>query len=124
MLQLGGCCKGYLHGEFQSLPVRLVTFFSIDGSPTLAMADMPFSSRQFAFPHDEVEPLSRTFTDPRNGWGASIVDGMTTMVCGPHSQLAFDFSSSRCHVFVLSPTLRATERLHRRPLHAIVHNGT
>ncbi|EIM88924.1 seven-hairpin glycosidase [Stereum hirsutum FP-91666 SS1] len=37
------------------------------------------SYKKFAFGHDEVEPISETFTDPRNGWGASIVDGMTTM---------------------------------------------
>ncbi|KAI0044946.1 glycoside hydrolase family 47 protein, partial [Auriscalpium vulgare] len=37
------------------------------------------SYRKFAFGHDEVEPLSETFEDPRNGWGASIVDAMSTM---------------------------------------------
>ena len=36
--------------------------------------------RKFAFGHDQLNPLSRTPTDPRNGWGASIIDGMSTMV--------------------------------------------
>ncbi|THH14610.1 hypothetical protein EW146_g5737 [Bondarzewia mesenterica] len=35
--------------------------------------------REFAFGHDEVTPLSQGFSDPRNGWGATIVDGMSTM---------------------------------------------
>ncbi|KAH9164855.1 seven-hairpin glycosidase [Lactarius sanguifluus] len=32
-----------------------------------------------AFGHDEVAPLNKKPLDPRNGWGATIVDGMTTM---------------------------------------------
>ncbi|KAI0261584.1 glycoside hydrolase family 47 protein [Gloeopeniophorella convolvens] len=35
--------------------------------------------RKFAFGHDEVAPLSQTALDPRNGWGATIVDAMSTM---------------------------------------------
>jgi hypothetical protein len=38
--------------------------------------------RKFAFGHDEVAPLSQQPSDPRNGWGATIVDAMNTMVCG------------------------------------------
>lgn len=37
--------------------------------------------REFAFGHDEVAPLSQRPLDPRNGWGATIVDAMSTMVC-------------------------------------------
>ena len=37
--------------------------------------------RKFAFGHDEVAPLSQQPLDPLNGWGASIVDAMGTMVC-------------------------------------------
>ena len=37
--------------------------------------------REFAFGHDEVAPLSQQPLDPRNGWGATIVDAMNTMVC-------------------------------------------
>ncbi|KAH9074263.1 seven-hairpin glycosidase [Lactarius deliciosus] len=33
----------------------------------------------YAFGHDEVAPSSKKALDPRNGWGATIVDGMTTM---------------------------------------------
>ncbi|KAK2464551.1 hypothetical protein APHAL10511_003409 [Amanita phalloides] len=35
--------------------------------------------RKFAFGHDEVTPVSQTYTDPRNGWGASIADALGTM---------------------------------------------
>ena len=43
--------------------------------------------REFAFGHDDLTPVSKSFTDGRNGWGASVVDAMTTMVC------SFEFSS-------------------------------
>ncbi|KAH9051084.1 glycoside hydrolase family 47 protein [Lactarius vividus] len=33
----------------------------------------------YAFGHDEVAPSSKKPLDPRNGWGATIVDAMTTM---------------------------------------------
>ncbi|KAI0296398.1 glycoside hydrolase family 47 protein [Russula brevipes] len=35
--------------------------------------------KKYAFGHDEVAPLSQKSLDPRNGWGATIVDGMSTM---------------------------------------------
>ncbi|KAI0035798.1 glycoside hydrolase family 47 protein [Vararia minispora EC-137] len=46
--------------------------------------------RKFAFGHDQLNPLSRTPTDPRNGWGATIVDGMGTM---DFLEEALDFTS-------------------------------
>ncbi|KAF8183018.1 glycoside hydrolase family 47 protein [Mycena galopus ATCC 62051] len=36
--------------------------------------------KQFAFGHDDLSPVSVGFSDSRNGWGASIVDAMPTMV--------------------------------------------
>lgn len=36
--------------------------------------------RKFAFGHDDLEPVSKSFDDSRNGWGASIFDGMSTML--------------------------------------------
>ena len=55
--------------------------------------------RQFAFGHDEVAPLSEKSLDPRNGWGATIVDAMSTMVCSPRYlpyvfELSNDLSTS------------------------------
>ncbi|KAI0301659.1 glycoside hydrolase family 47 protein [Multifurca ochricompacta] len=35
--------------------------------------------RTYAFGHDQVAPSSRRPLDPRNGWGATIVDAMPTM---------------------------------------------
>ncbi|EJD51241.1 seven-hairpin glycosidase [Auricularia subglabra TFB-10046 SS5] len=34
---------------------------------------------KFAWGHDDVRPVSETFLDSRNGWGASIVDALGTM---------------------------------------------
>ncbi|KAH9051083.1 seven-hairpin glycosidase [Lactarius vividus] len=36
-------------------------------------------TREFAWGHDEVAPLSQASLDPLNGWGASIIDAMSTM---------------------------------------------
>ncbi|KAG7095365.1 hypothetical protein E1B28_006124 [Marasmius oreades] len=36
--------------------------------------------RKFAFGHDDLNPVSGGFNDGRNGWGATIVDGMPTML--------------------------------------------
>ncbi|KAJ7754456.1 glycoside hydrolase family 47 protein [Mycena metata] len=36
--------------------------------------------RTYAFGHDDLSPVSKGFSDGRNGWGASIVDAMPTMV--------------------------------------------
>ncbi|KAF9485016.1 seven-hairpin glycosidase [Pholiota conissans] len=35
--------------------------------------------KKYAFGHDDVLPISQGFYDGRNGWGATIVDAMTTM---------------------------------------------
>ncbi|KAJ7666254.1 glycoside hydrolase family 47 protein [Mycena polygramma] len=35
--------------------------------------------KEYAFGHDDLSPVSKTFSDGRNGWGASIVDAMPTM---------------------------------------------
>ena len=34
----------------------------------------------YAFGHDEVAPMSKQPLDPLNGWGASIIEAMDTMV--------------------------------------------
>ncbi|KAM0262299.1 hypothetical protein ACHAQJ_001768 [Trichoderma viride] len=35
---------------------------------------------QFAFPHDDLHPVSNTFDDERNGWGSSAIDGLDTAI--------------------------------------------
>ena len=37
------------------------------------------TNRKFAFGHDDLEPVSKSFNDGRNGWGATIIDAMSTM---------------------------------------------
>jgi hypothetical protein len=49
----------------------------------------------FAFGHDEVAPLSQQPLDPRNGWGATIVDAMGTMVCRSR-YLPYVFKFNNC----------------------------
>ncbi|RFU80264.1 glycosyl hydrolase family 47 [Trichoderma arundinaceum] len=36
--------------------------------------------QQFAFPHDDLHPVSNGFDDGRNGWGASAIDGLDTAI--------------------------------------------
>ena len=74
-------------GDFQSI-VQFVPKPEIGGC-----------RREFAFGHDEVAPLSQKPLDPRNGWGATIVDAMSTMVCTSRYlpyifELNNDFSTS------------------------------
>ncbi len=44
---------------------------------------LTFRHREFAFGHDDLEPVSKSFTDGRNGWGATIVDALSTLVSIP-----------------------------------------
>ncbi|KAK7681465.1 hypothetical protein QCA50_015557 [Cerrena zonata] len=52
--------------------------------------------KKFAFPHDDLTPISKSFFDGRNGWGATIVDAMTTFAVMGQEELfleAVNFSS-------------------------------
>ncbi|KAL7929065.1 glycoside hydrolase family 47 protein [Trichoderma chlorosporum] len=35
---------------------------------------------QYAFPHDDLHPVSNTYDDERNGWGSSAIDGLDTAI--------------------------------------------
>lgn len=51
---------------------------------------------KFAFGHDDLTPVTKSFTDGRNGWGATIVDALSTMkIMGLEDlfQLGVNFSS-------------------------------
>ena len=50
--------------------------------------------RTYAWGHDDLLPISQSFSDGRNGWGASIADVMATMV-GNGSLNGLKFSSLR-----------------------------
>ncbi|KAM6497619.1 glycoside hydrolase family 47 protein [Amanita muscaria] len=73
--------------------------------------------RRFAFGHDEVAPDSQTTLDPRNGWGATIVDGLSTMAImgfddlveeavGFISKIDFSKSNTSDTVSVFETTIR------------------
>ncbi|KAI0806206.1 glycoside hydrolase family 47 protein [Irpex lacteus] len=52
--------------------------------------------KEFAFGHDDLEPVSKSFTDGRNGWGATIVDALSTLAIMGETQLleeAVNFTS-------------------------------
>ncbi|KAM5534000.1 hypothetical protein V8D89_012320 [Ganoderma adspersum] len=34
---------------------------------------------EYAYPHDDLTPISKSWTDGRNGWGASLVDALSTL---------------------------------------------
>lgn len=36
--------------------------------------------QKFAFGHDDVKPVSGSFLDSRNGWGATVADALGTML--------------------------------------------
>ncbi|PBK72457.1 glycoside hydrolase family 47 protein [Armillaria solidipes] len=73
--------------------------------------------KTYAWGHDDLTPESKSYYDGRNGWGASIVDAMSTMyVMGLEDLLdeavtyagTIDFSSSKTsdHVSVFETTIR------------------
>ncbi|KAI0794361.1 glycoside hydrolase family 47 protein [Fomes fomentarius] len=35
--------------------------------------------KEFAFPHDDLTPITKSWTDGRNGWGATAVDALSTL---------------------------------------------
>ncbi|KAI5115000.1 hypothetical protein M0805_004707, partial [Coniferiporia weirii] len=69
-----------------------------DANRVKSMFTEAFSTyKEFAFGHDDLRPVSKSFNDGRNGWGASIVDGMTTMFVMGLDELfneAVNFSST------------------------------
>jgi len=40
---------------------------------------------QHAFPHDQLLPLTNSFSDPRDGWGSTAVDSLSTAIIMGHS---------------------------------------
>lgn len=39
------------------------------------------NSREYAFGHDNLAPISKTFVDDLGGYGATAVDALDAMVC-------------------------------------------
>lgn len=59
---------------------------------------------KFAFGHDDLQPVSLTFNDGRNGWGATIVDAMSTMTV----MVRFDMIQTTIPSKLLTGTKRAS----------------
>ncbi|KAL0959972.1 hypothetical protein HGRIS_011634 [Hohenbuehelia grisea] len=73
--------------------------------------------KEHAFGHDELAPVSEAFRDTRNGWGATIIDAMSTMfimdledlfneAVNFASQIDFSKSKTDSSVSVFETTIR------------------
>ncbi|OBZ67538.1 putative mannosyl-oligosaccharide alpha-1,2-mannosidase 1B [Grifola frondosa] len=61
--------------------------------------------KEYAFPHDDLTPVSISYTDGRNGWGASVVDAMTTMFIMGQTELFEEAVNFTSHIdFTISHT--------------------
>ncbi|KAJ7915172.1 seven-hairpin glycosidase [Mycena leptocephala] len=64
--------------------------------------------KQFAFGHDDLSPVSKGFSDGRNGWGASLVDAMDLFEEAVNFSSQIDFSKSQTSstVSIFETTIR------------------
>ncbi|KAI0366836.1 seven-hairpin glycosidase [Pilatotrama ljubarskyi] len=67
--------------------------------------------KEIAFPHDDLTPISESFTDGRNGWGASAVDALSTLqifeeIVNFTSHIDFTVSHTTDTVSIFETTIR------------------
>lgn len=67
----GGRCKG-------GLPIRLGWLLPVRKSSVCATPECSDNGDRYAFPNDELHPISNSFSNSRNGWGASAADALST----------------------------------------------
>lgn len=69
----------------------------------------------YAFPHDELHPLSNSYSDSRNGWGASAVDAFSTAIVMEIPEIVdeilnyiptINFSSTDSEISLFETTIR------------------
>ncbi|KAI8976706.1 seven-hairpin glycosidase [Trametes punicea] len=61
--------------------------------------------KEFAFPHDDLTPISESFTDVRNGWGASAVDALSTLFLIGEEEIFEEIVNFTSHIdFTISHT--------------------
>ncbi|TFK73472.1 glycoside hydrolase family 47 protein [Pluteus cervinus] len=73
----GNALAGLVQKPGLALPTRAFT----DREVVRQMHKRSYDAyRKYAFGHDDLRPLSKTFADTRNGWGASIIDALTTNI--------------------------------------------
>lgn len=70
---------------------------------------------KYAFPHDELHPISNGYGDSRNGWGASAVDALSTAIMMRNATIVnqildhvanIDYSETSSLVSVFETTIR------------------
>ena len=74
-LYLPAGCGGPLRHVIRSIPVSVFSSAAWNGSH--------LSRRKYAWGHDDLLPVSESYYDGLNGWGASISDALGTMVRVP-----------------------------------------
>ncbi|KAJ3920511.1 seven-hairpin glycosidase [Lentinula edodes] len=80
VLAVSACVVPALAGQVQLSNLQLPPSAAVTQATVKEMfVDSYNAYRTYAWGHDDLLPVSASFTDGRNGWGASIVDGMATM---------------------------------------------
>lgn len=46
--------------------------------------------REYAFPHDDLRPQNNSFSDSRNGWGLTAIDGLDTAIIMEQTDIVND----------------------------------
>lgn len=71
--------------------------------------------KKYAFPHDELHPVSNGYGDSRNGWGASAVDALSTALVMRNADVVsqildfiptIDYSQTSSQVSLFETTIR------------------
>ncbi|KAA8576800.1 hypothetical protein MFRU_014g01010 [Monilinia fructicola] len=70
---------------------------------------------KFAFPHDELHPIANSYSDSRNGWGASAVDAFSTAIVMESQEIVdvildwiptIDFDNTDSEISLFETTIR------------------
>ncbi|KAL4863688.1 hypothetical protein BDV12DRAFT_25423 [Aspergillus spectabilis] len=70
---------------------------------------------EYAFPHDELHPISNSYGDSRNSWGASAVDALSTAIVMRNATIVsqiidhidgIDYSTTNSEVSLFETTIR------------------
>jgi len=81
MVALAASCSLNVLGQTVQMP-NLILPPSAAGNKSAALKlfnDSYTAYKKYSWGHDDLSPVSLSFTDGRNGWGASIADAMSTM---------------------------------------------
>ncbi|KAF7585273.1 maturation of Asn-linked oligosaccharides protein [Aspergillus hancockii] len=71
--------------------------------------------KRYAYPHDELHPISNGYGDSRNGWGASAVDALSTAIIMQNATIVnqivdhiaqIDYSKTKDRVSLFETTIR------------------